>query len=63
MAAVSGIAGGGLYITLGKIDWQVLFNSLGSLLWLGFIALFSGAMGVLGKHLASKYLKRKNKKQ
>lgn len=55
---ISGLFGGGIYLA---INWQRVWDGVGNLLWLGVIAMFSGAMGILGKHLASKYLKRKKK--
>ena len=57
----SGIFGGSMYVKFAGITWQSAWESMGHVLWLGFIALLSGAMGVLGKHLAQKYLKRKTK--
>jgi hypothetical protein len=56
---LSGFAGGGLYAKLMGITWYTAWENLGQIIWIGFIALFSGIMGVIGKHLATKYLKRK----
>jgi hypothetical protein len=58
---VFGIAGGGIYAKLMGITWQFAWQSLGHIIWIGFIAVFSGAMGVIGKHLATKYLKLKKR--
>ena len=58
---ISGLAGTTLAINLAGITWQSAWESFGQILWLGFIALFSGGMGVLGKHLITKYLNRKKK--
>jgi len=58
---ISGLAGTTLAINLAGITWQSAWESFWQILWLGFIALFSGGMGVLGKHLITKYLNRKKK--
>lgn len=60
-AFLSGIAGSLLAINLAGITWETAWANLGNLLWLGFIAMFSGAMGVLGKHLINKLMRRKSK--
>lgn len=56
---ISGILGGSIYANFADITWQTVWANAGHVLWLGFIALFSGTMGVIGKHWAQKYLKRK----
>lgn len=58
-AAISGIVGGFISIHLMGITWQTAWEYLGQLLWVGFIALFTGGMGVVGKHFVSKWLKPK----
>lgn len=58
---ISGIFGGIAYINFANITWETAWESIGHLLWLGFIALFTGAMGVAGKHLITKWFKRKTK--
>lgn len=59
---ISGIAGGVTYLFFAGITWVTAWENVGNILWLGFVALFSGVMGVLGKHWAGKYLKRKSRK-
>lgn len=61
-AFLSGLVGAILAINLMDITWDIAWENLGRLLWLGFVALFSGAMGVLGKHLISKLIRLWNKK-
>lgn len=63
VGAISGLLGGSVYIWIGGITWQTFYEGAGQIFWLGFVAFLSGAMGILGKHLMDKYLKRKNKKQ
>jgi len=60
---LSGLIGAALAIGLMDITWNIAWENLGRLLWLGFVAGFSGAMGVLGKHLISRLLKYWNKKR
>jgi len=62
-AFFSGIIGSALAIhfELAQINWASIFENAGHMIWLGFVALFSGGMGVLGKHLITKYLNRKKK--
>lgn len=60
--AVFGFLGGAGAVHFMEITWQTAWENLGSLLWVGFVALFTGAMGAVGAHLVKKYLlKRKNK--
>ena len=59
---LSGITGAGFAAHLLNITWDTAWQNLGQLLWLGFIALFSGAMGVLGKHMVGKLIKKYTKK-
>ena len=59
----SGLFGGSVYAFIAGITWQNAFDSLGKLLWLGFVAMFTGGMGILGKHLVQKHLLKKDKKQ
>ena len=44
------------------ITWQIVFESVANLIWLGFVALFTGAMSVVGKRLIEKYYKSKSNK-
>ena len=61
---LAGLVGGGLTIHLMDITWKDIFNNAGQLVWVGFVALFTGLMGVLGKHVASSIIKRyKNRKK
>lgn len=55
----SGLFGGSVAAWVMGITWQNAWESAGKLLWLGFVAMFTGGMGVLGKHLIQRYLKRK----
>jgi hypothetical protein len=55
----SGIAGGGAYAMFANITWRSILDNAGQLMWMAFVALVSGGAGVIGKHLADKYLKRK----
>lgn len=65
-AFMSGIAGTVIMkIILGvPLNWQNVEDAILDLLWVGAVAAFSGAMGVLGKHYVGKLIKRfsKNKK-
>lgn len=61
IAAGSGLVGGLVTTVLMDITWQSAWENLGHLLWVGFVAMFTGAMGVIGKHLIDKFLKRKKK--
>lgn len=65
VAFISGILGTILAINLAGIEWEAVWANVGDLLWLGMVAAFSGAMGVLGKHFIGKLIKKfsKNKKQ
>lgn len=54
---VSGVAGFLLAINLAQITWDGIWSNIANLLWLGTIALFSGAMGVIGKILVGKIMK------
>lgn len=65
IAFISGIIGSILAINLAGITWDAVWSNLGNLLWLGTIACFSGAMGVVGKLLVGRFIKNynKNKKQ
>lgn len=65
VAFISGIIGTMLAINLAGIGWDAVWTNVGDLLWLGMVAAFSGAMGVLGKHFIGKLIKKfsKNKKQ
>ena len=56
---IFGTAGGFGAVNLLGITWNTAWQNVGQLLWVGFIALFTGGMGVLGKHLVTKWLKRK----
>lgn len=61
---IGGILGGGFYFHFMDLTWEQIWSNALNLVWLGVVALFTGGMGVLGKHLVSQYLlKRKNKKQ
>lgn len=62
VSAISGIIGGILAINLAGITWDSVLLNFGHLLWVGIIAFFSGAMGVLGKHLIGKMIKKFSKK-
>ena len=66
IAFFSGIAGTTLMkiITGMNFDWQTILDATLNLLWIGTVAAFSGAMGVLGKHYVGKLIKHfsKNKK-
>lgn len=59
VAFVSGIAGGSAYLKIAGITWQDAWQNIEHLLWLGFVAMFTGAMGVIGRHLIIKYFKKK----
>jgi hypothetical protein len=61
IGAISGLFGGSLYLWFAGINWHTIYENAGKMVWLGFIAFISGAMGILGKHLMDKYLKRKKK--
>lgn len=65
-AFISGIAGTVLYkMLIGiNLNWQTVEEAILNLLWVGTVAAFSGAMGVIGKHYVGKLIKRfsKNKK-
>ena len=58
-AFISGIIGGSVTIHIIGISWQDILSNVSNLLWIGFVALFTGGMGVLGKHIVTKILKRK----
>lgn len=61
---ITGIIGAivGLFSTsLMNITWQELFENIWHFLGVGLIALFTGAMSVVGKHLIEKLIKRKKK--
>ena len=62
VGAISGIIGGILAINLADINWDTIMLNLGQLLWLGLIAAFSGAMGVLGKYIINRIIKKYTKK-
>ncbi len=66
IAFLSGITGTVLLkvITGMNFTWDTVFEALLNLAWVGTVAAFSGAMGVLGKHYVGKLIKRftKNKK-
>ena len=62
VAAASGILGGILGVELVGISWDTIMMNLGQLLWLGVIAAFSGAMGVLGKYAINQLIKKYTKK-
>jgi len=63
VAWIFGITGGCIAYAnmpiLLHLDWSFLLTSIFKLLWTGFVALFSGAMGVVGKRLVehSKWFK------
>ena len=57
IAFISGIIGSILAINLAQITWDGIWSNIANLLWLGTIALFSGAMGVIGKKLVGKIMK------
>jgi hypothetical protein len=61
VGAISGLFGGTLYVWIGGITWQSFYQGFGQLIWLAFVAFLSGAMGILGKHLMDKYIKRKKR--
>lgn len=54
------IGGSGAAYFLG-ITWKTAWENLGGLLWVGFVALFTGAMGAIGAHLVKKYLLKRKK--
>lgn len=60
---VWGLIGGRIGMYIMGITWDRLLSEGGHVLWLGFIAFFTGAMGALGTHLAKKYIinKKQNK--
>jgi len=66
IAFISGIVGTLLLkIVAGlNFDWLTIWDALGDLAWVGIVAAFSGAMGVLGKYYINKLIKlfTKNKK-
>lgn len=63
-AFISGLIGGVATIHIMDITWNDVWNNAGQLIWVGFVALFTGGMGVLGKHLVTLLIKRyKTKKQ
>jgi len=62
VAAISGILGGIFGVELVGISWDTIMMNLGQLLWLGVIAGFSGAMGVLGKYAIIQLIKKYTKK-
>lgn len=53
---IGGLVGGISAIHLMGITWETAWSNLGHLLWVGFVALFTGAMGALGTHLVKKYI-------
>ncbi len=61
VAFFSGLFGGSMYAFIAGITWTSLFENALQLFYLGFIAAFTGAMGVVGKHLIGKYLNKKKK--
>jgi len=61
IAFVSGTFGGSLYMVIAGITWQSFFDSALQMLWVGFVAAFTGAMGVVGKHMIGKYINKKKK--
>jgi hypothetical protein len=59
VAFISGLGGSSIYAWVCGITWESAWDSTAKLLWIGIVALFSGAMGVLGKHLMGKLFKKK----
>ena len=63
IAWICGMAGGCLAYAnahLMFIDlWGTIQDKLLSILWAGFVAFFTGAMGVLGKRMIEKLFKKK----
>jgi len=63
IAWICGMAGGCLAYAkahLFMMDiWGTLQDKLVSIVWAGFVAFFTGAMGVLGKRAIEKLFKRK----
>lgn len=61
VGCVSGLFGGVLYIHFAGVTWQNAFENIGKLCWVGFVAFFTGGMGILGKHVVQKYILKKKK--
>lgn len=59
VAFFSGVTGAGIYSAILGITWTDVVHSAGQILWLGFVAMFTGGMGVLGKHWVTKLLKKR----
>lgn len=57
-----GILGGSVYMLYAGITWENAWESLGSIIWVAFVAMLTGGAGKLGSHLVTKYLNRKKKK-
>lgn len=53
---IGGLLGGIGAIHFMGITWETAWSSLGHLMWVGFVALFTGAMGALGTHLVKRYI-------
>lgn len=58
LAALLGIIGSFLTINLAGISWQWFFDNATHALGLGAVAAFSGAMGVVGKNIGERIMKR-----
>ncbi len=57
---IAGILGGLGSIHLMGITWETAWADLGNILWVGFVSMFTGAMGALGAHLFKKlFIKKK----
>ena len=58
---LSGITGGIGTVHFMGITWQSAWENLGGLLWVGFVSLFTGAMGAIGAHFVKKYINYRKK--
>lgn len=61
VAALFGIVGGIITSLIMGITWQNAWENAGNLLWLGFVAMFTGGMGIVGKKLVEKYWDKRKK--
>lgn len=59
---LSGLLGGTLCVHIANLTFADIWSNAANFLILGVTAMFTGGMGVFGKHLVQKYLlHRKNK--
>lgn len=59
---LSGLLGGTVCVHLANFTFDDIWSNAVNFMVLGITAMFTGGMGVLGKHLVQKYIMRKKNK-